>query len=112
MWVLALLVMTTGIFFTFHTGLVLGAVIASISLVLALVIRAICGVKTRKLMRDYNYIDEFGNRIPVSKMDTKTIHQILNEGMEIHNTDGEIDPTPCVIERLQLELFIRALGLR
>jgi hypothetical protein len=59
-------------------------------------------------MRDYIYEDQSGRQMPVEKMRTAEIHDVLRTGF--HTDDNT--PAPAIIERLQLELFIREKGLR
>ena len=62
-------------------------------------------------MRDYNYVDETGRHRPTSELPTGLIQEILADGIEISDSDGESDLEDAVRERLRLELTIRALGL-
>lgn len=60
-------------------------------------------------MRDYTF-----EGVPVAQIPTAEIHSILVDGFcIIHHDHPEAgDPVARVIERLNLELFIRARGLR
>ena len=63
-------------------------------------------------MRDHNYTDERGRKIPVSQMSVKDITGILATGScQINDSDGYADPVESVIERLRIELLIRHLDL-
>lgn len=61
-------------------------------------------------MRDYMFRDDLGREIPVAQMTTADIAQCLAEGVELE--PGDPATWRGVMERLQLELEIRALGLR
>jgi hypothetical protein len=63
-------------------------------------------------MRDYTYLDETGQRVPVARMPTEKIAELLRDGFAIDEDDGEADAEGCVRERLRLELDIRRWGLR
>ena len=58
-------------------------------------------------MRDYTY-----RTVPVSQMSLNDIHDCLQKGVEIIDNDYPTDTTQGIIERLKLEIFIRARGLR
>lgn len=58
-------------------------------------------------MYDHEFVDDDGKRVPVSRMSDADIHACLNGG--VHPLDGEIDEH--VLERLRIEVLIRALGL-
>lgn len=63
-------------------------------------------------MRDHNYTDETGKKMPVSQMCTEDIIGILADGgCRINDSDGYADPVTSVMERLRIELLIRHLGL-
>lgn len=64
-------------------------------------------------MRDHNYLDEDGTRIPVAKLPIETIVDLLFDGaVEIENSDGGPgDTSENVMERLRIELLIRELSL-
>jgi hypothetical protein len=59
-------------------------------------------------MRDYLYDDKDGRQIPVEKMSTAEIEAVLRYGF----TTDDQTPEKAIIERLELELFIREKGLR
>lgn len=61
-------------------------------------------------MRDYYHVDDSGARTPVAQMDTSDIRDCLENGFSILN-DGCGETAEDVIERLRIELLIRALGL-
>jgi len=63
-------------------------------------------------MRDHCMIGENGERIPVSKLPTFTIVEILLEGA-VHIEPGQHEKVKSedVIERLRTELLIRELNL-
>lgn len=58
-------------------------------------------------MRDYTL-----EGTPVAQLKTEIICELLDEGFEIVNEDGNNDTIEGVAERLKLELFIRERGLR
>lgn len=61
-------------------------------------------------MRDYNYVDDEGRRVPVAGMRTETIVGILLDGgVHIVDDDGYGDVVENVLERLRIELTAREL---
>lgn len=64
-------------------------------------------------MRDHNYLEEDGTRIPVAKLPIEKIVDLLSDGaVRIDNSDGGPgDTSENVIERLRIELLIRELNL-
>lgn len=63
-------------------------------------------------MRDHRYVPEDGPPQLVSEMSTATIEELLRDGaVEIVHDDGTNTRVPDVMDRLRLELEIRALGL-
>lgn len=62
-------------------------------------------------VKDHNYIKDDGSLVPVSEMDIADIRSCLDNGLEIHNVDGETPQPEDVMERLRIELLIRELGL-
>lgn len=58
-------------------------------------------------MRDYT-----SNGVPVANLTTADIHDFLTSELEVADGDGLANPLERVVERLKLELEIRALGLR
>lgn len=61
-------------------------------------------------MRDYNYINERGESVPVSQMDKVDIINTITNGCYIIESDNG-ETVYDVIERLRIELTIRELGL-
>jgi hypothetical protein len=61
-------------------------------------------------MRDYKYIDGRGKRVFVAQMKTEDIHFLLNNDFDVVVTEDPLIKDAAV-ERLKLELEIRALGL-
>lgn len=63
-------------------------------------------------MRDHNYIRDDGTRVPVSQMTDQEIAGVLRDGgVRIHVNDGPPTASEDVIERLKIEVLIRALKL-
>lgn len=62
-------------------------------------------------MLDHTFVDDNGNRCPISKLDTATIVDCLQNGFAILKTDGESDPERMVRERLEIELVARRIRL-
>jgi hypothetical protein len=61
-------------------------------------------------MRDYNLIDERGNRFPVAALPTWQIHDLLASELTIDGSDGAGNETvECVRERLRIELVARQI---
>ena len=63
-------------------------------------------------MLDYNFVTTDGARIPVAKLPTDLIAEMLRDGVNIVESDTSRDPVNDVRKRLDLELFIRRHGLR
>jgi hypothetical protein len=55
-------------------------------------------------MRDYTF-----NGIPVAKMRTEDIEDCLREGIQVNADDGLPNIRERILERLRLELLIRAM---
>lgn len=62
-------------------------------------------------MLDYNYVLTSGDRVPVAKLPTQLIQELLRVGVRIHNPEDPSD-AERVMKRLDLELFIRRHNLR
>ena len=63
-------------------------------------------------MRDHYYVGKDGSRTAVADLPTPMIHEILRDGVYVVHKDHPGERTESVVERLQLELFIRERGLR
>lgn len=63
-------------------------------------------------MLDYHYVTCDGARIPIAKLPTPVICDLLAGPLKIVDSDTSRDPVSDVRKRLDLELFIRAKGLR
>ncbi len=62
-------------------------------------------------MKDHVYVDETGKRTPVSELSTHEIQEFLRDGIEIAERNPGVNEN-SVRDRLELELFIREMGLR
>jgi hypothetical protein len=63
-------------------------------------------------MLDYSYITTDGARIPIAKLPTPVIRDLLSGPLNIVDSDTSRDLAGDVRKRLDLELFIREKGLR
>jgi hypothetical protein len=62
-------------------------------------------------MKDYNYVTDEGTLIPTAQLTTAKIQELLAEGVQIVEADGQDANPENVMERLRIELVIRELGL-
>jgi hypothetical protein len=60
-------------------------------------------------MRDHNYIDEMGNRTPISQLRTTVIIALLQVGVQVVRDDDGTEAVDDVMERLRIELTARSL---
>jgi hypothetical protein len=60
-------------------------------------------------MRDHNYIDEMGNRTPISQLRTTIIIALLQVGVHVVRDDDGTETVDDVMERLRIELTARSL---
>lgn len=63
-------------------------------------------------MLDYHYNTTDGHRVPIAELPTALIYELLAGPINIVDSDTSRDPVRDIRKRLDLELFIRAKGLR
>jgi hypothetical protein len=60
-------------------------------------------------MKDHYFVcDETGHRIPIARLPTSLLHELLASPIVVH--DGPSNAAEWVRERLRIELRIRELG--